>query len=195
MGWLKGLYSWMMAQAEKPRALWALGLVSIAESSFFPIPVDVMLVPMVLARRAWWWIIALVASVCSVIGGVIGYFIGKLAFDTVGSFIIGLFGKQEAFDALGEQFANMGWQIVFTAGLTPLPYKVFTIASGAFSVGLGTFIIASVAARSLRFFAVSGLLALFGPTIRTFIEKYFALCTILAAVLVIGGFAAISLLH
>ena len=134
MGWLKSLYFWTLKQAERPRALVALFLVSLAESSFFPVPPDLLIAPIVLARRAWWWLAALICTVGSVLGGLIGYAIGRLAFDQIGQPLLNLIGQANALKGFEETFRAFDWQIVFLAGFTPIPYKVFTIASGAFDV-------------------------------------------------------------
>ena len=184
MGWLKSLYFWTLKQAERPRALVALFLVSLAESSFFPVPPDLLIAPIVLARRAWWWLAALICTVGSVLGGLIGYAIGRLAFDQIGQPLLNLIGQANELKGFEETFRAFDWQIVFLAGFTPIPYKVFTLASGAFEISVPVFIAASVLARGSRFFLVAGLFALFGPRVRPLIERHFG-CFPLAAGLVL----------
>jgi len=183
-----------MKLAERPHADWALAGVSFVESSFFPIPPDILLIPMVIAQRARAFTLALIASVSSVLGGMLGYAIGFLLFATLGQWIIEFYGLQQAFARFTEAYNAHGGWIVFTFGLTPLPYKLITIASGASGMNLGIFLLASVAARSLRFFAIGLLLYWFGPVIRELIERYFGLAATLFTVLLVGGFAAVKYL-
>ena len=172
----------------------ALFWVSFVESSFFPIPPDVMLVPMVLANRAKAWVYATIATIGSVIGGVAGYCIGFFFFQTVGLPILNLYGKAESFEQFAGWFNEYGVWILIIKGMTPFPYKVLTIAAGVTQMPLLPFIAASVVARSMRFFLVAGLLYWFGPPIRDFIEKRLTLVTTVFVVLLVGGFAAIRFL-
>lgn len=191
---MRSLYDWMMRSAASEKAPGALFGVSFVESSVFPIPPDVMLIPMAIAKResAWWF--ATIATVGSVLGGLLGYLIGYFLFDIVGQPILNLYGYVEKFHQFAAQYNEYGAWIVFMAGLTPFPYKVITIASGATSMNLLVFIIASIVGRAGRFFAVAGLLYFFGQPIRAFIERYFGILTVLFFVLLIGGFAAIKFL-
>ena len=127
---LQGLYNWTMRLADHPRALWALALVSFAESSFFPIPPDVLMIPMILARPSRAWLIALVALVSSVLGGLLGYAIGAFAFDTIGQPILAALGKADAMAEFNARFNDIGFWAVLGAGVTPFPFKVITIMSG-----------------------------------------------------------------
>ncbi len=188
------LYDWMMTMAEHPRAAWALSMVSFIESSFFPLPPDIMLIPMVLAKRAKAFVYAAYASVSSVLGGMAGYAIGYFLFDTIGQPMLDFYGYGDKFDLFASQYNEWGAWIVLMAGLTPFPYKVITIASGVTGLAFPVFMVASIVARSIRFFAVSALLYWFGPQIRNFIEKYFGLVTILFFVSLIGGYALIKFL-
>ncbi len=188
----RGLYDWMMELAGRRRAVWALGGVSFIESSVFPIPPDVMLVPMVLAQRARAWWYALVATLSSVLGGIAGYAIGFFLFDTVGQWVLELYGYGDKFQYFADQYNAMGAWIVLFAGITPFPYKVITIASGLTQLDFLTFMVASVVARGLRFFAVAGLLYWFGPPIREFIERRFGLVSLAFFVLLVGGFALVK---
>ncbi|MCF8467002.1 MAG: DedA family protein [Sneathiella sp.] len=191
---LRRLYDFTMGLAAKPRAMWFLGGISFAESSVFPIPPDVLLIPMVLANRSAAWRIALVCSIFSVIGGMFGYVIGAVFYDWIGAPIIDFYGYTDKFDSFTQAYNEWGGWIVAFFGLTPFPYKVITIASGVTHLNLAVFMIASVLSRSLRFFLVAGLLWKFGEPIRVFIEKYLGLLTILFFVLLIGGFLALKYL-
>ena len=188
---LRPLYNWVMALSAHPRAVWALGGVSFIESSVFPIPPDVMLIPMVLAERAKAWFFAAVATVTSVLGGLLGYAIGFFLFELVGKPILELYGYGDKFMSFAERYNEWGAWIVFIAGVTPFPYKVITIASGVTQLNIVIFIVASIAARGLRFFIVTALLYWFGPPIRDFIERRLGLVFTVFLVLLVGGFVAI----
>lgn len=191
---LRRIYDWTMDLAKRPHADWALAAVSFAESSFFPIPPDILLIPMVIAQRSRAFMLGLIASVSSVLGGLAGYAIGLFLFATAGQWILDIYGLNAAFTKFSEAYNEHGGWIVFTFGLTPLPYKVITIASGASGLNLGVFVLTSIAARSLRFFALALLLYWFGPVIRDLIERYFGLATALFTILLVGGFAAVKFL-
>ena len=193
-GWIRGLYNWTMSLAAGPKAPAALGAVSFAESSFFPIPPDVLLIPMVIAQRKRAWIYAGLCTITSVLGGILGYFIGAVLFQELAKPILEFYGYLDKFDIFKDRFTEFGPWIVFTAGLTPFPYKVITITSGAVGLSWPVFIIASVVSRGLRFFIVAGLLYLFGPKIREFIEKRLGLMFTVFMILLIGGFLVIRLL-
>ncbi len=185
---LRALYDWTMRLAATKHATAALAFISTIESSVFPIPPDVLLIPMVLAKRAKAWWYALVATVSSVIGGLIGYALGALLFEAVAKPILSFYGYLEQFDHFAEYYNSWGAWAVLVAGVTPFPFKVITIASGATQLSLVVFIVASVVARGLRFFLVAGLLYWFGPPIRDFIEARLGLVTTIFFVLLIGGF-------
>ncbi|MGR3461451.1 MAG: YqaA family protein [Roseovarius sp.] len=185
---LRALYDWTIRMADHPRALWVLAVVSFAESSVFPIPPDVLMIPMILARPSRAWLIAAVALVSSVLGGMLGYAIGAFAYDSIGQPILAALGKGEAMDAFNTRFNDFGFWAVLTAGVTPFPYKVITIMSGWTGMPLATFIATSILARALRFFLVAGLLWKFGAPIRDFIERRLGLLTIVFVVLLFGGF-------
>jgi membrane protein YqaA with SNARE-associated domain len=191
---LRRLYDWVIRMAEHPKALWTLAAVSFAESSFFPIPPDVMLIPMVIAQRAKAWLIAGVCTVASVAGGFLGYAIGYFLFETAGQWLINLYGLQEAAAQFQQQFAEYGLWIILIKGLTPIPYKLITIASGAAHFDLLTFAAASVVTRGARFYLVAALLYFFGEPIRHFIEKHLTLVTTVAVVLIVSGFIAVAYL-
>ena len=191
---LRPLYNWTMRLAGHRHALWALAGIAFIESSVFPIPPDVLLIPMILAARDKAWLYAGVAAVASVLGGVAGYAIGMGLFEAFGRPLLAFYGYEAAFIEFQGMYEEHGAWIVFTAGLTPFPYKVITIASGVVALSLPTFIIASVLARGLRFYIEAALLWWFGPPIRAFIEKRLALITTLFVVLLVGGFVAIKFL-
>ena len=191
---LRRLYDWTMSLAAGPRATLALGAVSFAESSIFPIPPDLLLIPMVLAERARAWALAFLCTVTSVIGGLAGYAIGALLFIQIAEPILAFYGYLDAFQKFQTEYNAWGAWAVLIAGVTPFPFKVITIASGATGLNLGVFLLASIVARGLRFFAVAGLLYLFGPPIRTFIEKRLGLVFTVFVVMLFAGFAAIKLL-
>jgi membrane protein YqaA with SNARE-associated domain len=191
---MRSLYDWMMRQAASERAPTALFWVSFIESSVFPIPPDVMLIPMAIANRlkAWWY--ATIATIGSVLGGLLGYAIGYFLFDLVGQPILGFYGYGDKFQEFAAQYNEYGAWIVFMAGLTPFPFKVITIASGTTSMNIFVFLLASIVGRASRFFAVAALLYFFGQPIREFIERYFGILTVLFFVLLVGGFAAVKFL-
>jgi membrane protein YqaA with SNARE-associated domain len=186
------LYDWMMRLAGHRRALPALAAISFAESSFFPIPPDVMLVPMVLAQRSKAFVIAGVCTVASVIGGLFGYAIGYFLFETIGAWVIQLYNLQGAMETFRAEFAEYGTWIILVKGLTPIPYKLVTIASGVAHFDLFTFVWASILTRGVRFFAVAGLLWKFGDPIRNFIEKRLEVLTWAFLVALIGGFVVVK---
>ena len=188
---LRSLYDWTMRQAETPNALRVLALISFIESSVFPIPPDVLLVPMVLARPKRAWVIAAVCTIASVLGGLAGYAIGYFLYEAVAEPILNFYGYLDRFGAFQEAYNEWGWWIVFGAGLTPFPFKVITIASGVTALDPVVFIVASIVARGTRFFAVAAILWRFGPVMREFIERRFGLITALTFILLIGGFVAV----
>ncbi|NBN65995.1 DedA family protein [Microvirga tunisiensis] len=189
---LRRLYDWTLSLASGPRAPSALGTVSFIESSFFPIPPDLLLIPMVIAKRekAWWY--AFLCTVTSVLGGVAGYFIGAFLFEQIARPILDFYGYMDKFDEFSAVFNEWGWWFVFFAGLTPFPYKVITISAGATGLSMPVFLAASIISRGMRFFMVAGLLYFFGPAIRDFIEKRLGLVFTVFVVLLFGGFALIK---
>ena len=191
---LRRLYDWTLSLSARPGALWALAAISFIESSIFPIPPDVLIVPMVLAARTRAWTIAGVATLASVLGGFAGYAIGYFLFQELGQPIIDFYGYGAAFEEFRARYNEWGFWIVAAAGFTPFPYKVITIASGAFGLDLLTFAIASAVSRGARFYVVAALLWKFGPPIKAFIERYLGLLTAIFFVLLIGGFVAIKYL-
>jgi membrane protein YqaA with SNARE-associated domain len=191
---IRRLYDWTLSMSRHPRALWVLAVVAFVESSVFPIPPDVLMIPMMLANLRRAWLIALVATVASVLGGMLGYFIGAVLFDTVGQAIFDFYGKADAVQGFNQRFNDYGAWAVLIAGVTPFPYKVITIMSGWTGLSLPVFVVASILARGLRFFVLAALLWKFGAPIRTFIEKYLGLLFTLFMILLIGGFYALRFL-
>lgn len=189
---LRRLYDWTMLKATDERAPAALGVVSFVESSFFPIPPDVMLIPMVLTQRekAWWY--ATIATVTSVIGGLLGYAIGYYVYEAVGLPILHFYGKEHALDDFIAFVHDYGVPAVIIKGMTPIPYKVVTIAAGVAKMDLVSFMGASIIARAMRFYLVAGLLYFFGEPIRDFIERRLTLVTTAFVVLLVGGFVAVK---
>ena len=191
---LKDTYDWLMRLAAGKNAETALAVVSFAESSFFPIPPDVMLVPMVLADRSKAWRYAALATLTSVIGGIAGYAIGFYLLELIGKPILAFYGKTDGLASFTKLFSDYGAVILLTKGMTPIPYKLLTISAGVAHMNLATFIGASIVARATRFFLVAGLLYFFGEPIRTFIEKRLILVTTVLVVSIVGGFIAFKYL-
>src|SRR5215475_6980247 len=187
---LRRLYDLVIRLAAHPRALPALGLISFLESSIFPIPPDVMLVPMVLADRTKAFRIALVCTVCSVLGGLLGYAIGYYFFETIGEWVVRTYHLEAGLTAFRAGFEKYGIWIILIKGLTPIPYKLVTIASGAAHFDLFTFVWASIVTRGLRFFLIAALLWKYGEPVRAFIEQRLTLITSAFVVALVGGFVA-----
>lgn len=192
--WLRALYDWTLRQAASPYALWILALVAFVESSIFPIPPDILLIPMVLAMRNRAWLLAGICTIASVTGGMAGYAIGAFLYESIGQPVLDLYGKLEKFESFQAMYNEWGAWIVMMGGLTPFPYKVITIASGVTGLNIVTFTLFSIIARGLRFFLVAWLLWRFGAPIKAFIERYLGLLTIAFFVLLIGGFMVVKLL-
>ena len=188
---LRGLYDRVMGLAARRDAVWALAAIAFIESSVFPVPPDVLLIPMVLAARDRAWRFAAVCTIASVLGGMLGYAIGHFLFEGLGRPILEFYGYAEKFGDFQGRYNEWGAWIVFIAGVTPFPYKVITIASGVTALDPWTFSIASVLARGLRFFLVAGLLWWIGPPVRDFIERRLGLLATLFCVLLVGGFVVI----
>ena len=188
---LRKLYDWIIAYSSKPSAPWALAIVAFAESSVFPVPPDVLQVPMTLARPDKAWRYALIATIASVLGGLVGYAIGALLYDSVGKFLIELYGYGQKVDQFRAAYAHYGHWVILLKGLTPIPFKLVTITSGFADYSLFWFIVLSVITRGARFFLLAAQLHYFGPAAREFIEKRLGLVTLgFLAVLVIGLVAA-----
>ena len=191
---LRRLYDWTMGLAARRNAMSVLALISFIESSIFPIPPDVLIVPMVLARRDRAFRIAAVATIASVVGGLVGYGIGALLYETVGVWIIEAYGAAEQFAEFRTAFRDWGWWLVVMGGFTPVPYKVITIASGVAELDLATFMLASLISRGARFYFEAWLLWRFGAPIRGFIEGNLAWLSAAFFVLLVAGFLAIKYL-
>ena len=191
---IRPLYDWTLSLASHRHALWALAAVSFVESSFFPIPPDILLIPMVLAAPTRAWKIALVCTIASVLGGIAGYGIGMFLFEEVGRPMLEFYGYGSKFAEFQATYNEWGAWAVFIAGVTPFPYKVITILSGVTALDPTVFSIASVLARGLRFFLVAALLWKFGPPIRDFIEARLGLMFTIFCVGLVGGFVAIKYL-
>ena len=188
---LQRLYDRTLALAGHRHATPGLALVSFAESSVFPIPPDVLLIPMILAQRARAWTLALICTVASVLGGLAGYAIGYFLFESLGRPVLEFYGYVAQFREVQAFFHDWGFWFIFAAGLTPIPYKVFTIASGVMTLNPAVFAVASLVSRGARFYLLAGLLWYFGPPIRRFIESNLPALTVAFVVLLLGGFVLI----
>ena len=185
---LRRIYDWIIALSASPRALPALAVVSFTESSFFPVPPDAMIIPMVLAQPKRAWRIALVATAASVLGGIAGYAIGYYLYETVGQWLISVYGLGEDFDAFRAAYAEWGAWIILIKGMTPIPYKIVTIASGFAGYDFFMFVVLSTITRGARFFLEAELLRIYGEPIRGFIEKRLTLVTTGFLAAIVGGF-------
>ena len=185
---LKRIYDWCIDAAHKPYALWIMGAVAFAESSFFPVPPDVMLIPMSLARPQRAWVYAALCTATSVLGGVLGYAIGALLFDSVGQWLIQVYGLADKVDAFRASYAEWGAVIILLKGLTPIPYKLVTITSGFAGYNIVLFVLCSIVARGGRFFVVAILLNRYGDWIRVRIERHLGLWVALGAIVLVLGF-------
>jgi membrane protein YqaA with SNARE-associated domain len=185
------LYRWTLSLAESRHAPYALGLVAFAESSFFPIPPDTILVPMSLARPNRALVYAAICTVASVIGGLLGYAIGALLFETIGKWLIAVYGYGDRVEQMRSLYAHWGWAVILIKGLTPIPFKIITITSGLLAYSLPLFIVLTIVTRAARFFFVAALLNRFGDSIHRLLEKYFGIfLAALAAVTVLGFWIA-----
>lgn len=188
---LQRLYNWTMRLAARPDAIWWMAAISFIESSVFPIPPDVLLIPMVLAARdrAWW--IATVCTVSSVLGGFVGYAIGYFAFEALGRPVLELYGAMDKYQSVKATFDEWGAWFIIVKGATPIPYKLVTIFAGTVQFDLLQFAGSSLVSRALRFFLLAALLWWFGPPIRDFIERRLTLVTTLFVVALVGGFVLV----
>ncbi|APH54045.1 putative membrane spanning protein [Granulibacter bethesdensis] len=191
---LRRLYDRILSLASSPRALWWLGLIAFAESSFFPIPPDALLIPMCVARPERAWRFGLICTLASVAGGALGYWIGFALLDAVARPILELYHYEHAITRFQETYAQYGLWVILLKGLTPIPYKIVTIGSGAAHFNFGIFMLASLATRGLRFFLEAALLRRFGAPVSHFVEKRLTLVTTLFALAVVGGFVLLKLL-
>ena len=188
------LYSRTLAVAAHRHAMAAMALISFAESSFLPLPPDILLVPMTLAQPRRAWLIAAVCTIASVTGGYVGYAIGYFLFDAIGLPMLEFYHMMDKYEAFKAAFAEWGAWIIVIKGLTPIPFKLVTIASGAAQFDLVTFTLASLVSRSLRFFLLAALLWRFGEPIRDFIERRLMLVTSMIAAALVGGFVVLRYL-
>lgn len=191
---MKKLYNWVLSWSESKWSSYALFILAFAESSFFPIPPDVLLLALSVGKPEKSFFYAFLCSAGSVIGGVFGYFIGLKFMSLIGSAIVSLYGFQEKMDQIGHLYREYDAWAVSIAGFTPVPYKVFTIAAGIFEISLPVFIIASLFSRSLRFFIQGCLIYFFGEKIKSFIDKYFNVLAVSFTILLIAGFVLIKYL-
>ena len=185
---LRRLYDWCIAAAGKPHATWIMGVVSFVESSFFPVPPDAMLIPLCLARPDRAYFYATVCTLTSVAGGVLGYVIGAYLYDSVGLWLMQIYGYGDKIEAFRQAYAEWGAWIIVLKGMTPIPYKIVTIASGFADYPLIPFILLSFVARGMRFYLVAFLLHRYGPRAREIIEKRLGFWTTMGALVVIVGF-------
>lgn len=185
---LRRLYNWTLSLAQSEHALWALAIVAFLESSVFPIPPDIIMIPMIIARPNRAFLIAGIALLASVLGGLLGYYIGAGLFDVLGQPLIDFYGKADAATQFNERFKAWGAWAVLIAGITPFPFKVITIMSGWTGLNLAVFIVSSIIARGLRFYIIALLLWKFGTPIRDFIERQLGLMFTLFVILLFGGF-------
>ena len=189
---LRKLYDWVLNLSAKPSAPYALGAVSFADSSFFPVPPDVMLIPMALARPERAYLYAAVCTVTSVLGALLGYAIGALLFESIGQYLFHLYGLEKGADAFRAGYAKYGALIIVIKGLTPIPYKIVTIASGFAGYDLVWFVILSILTRGARFFALAALIGRFGPQIRHILDRHLGLAVAVAGAVVVSGFVALK---
>lgn len=194
---LRRLYAWTLRWSEHRFGVAALAGISFAESSFFPIPPDVLLMPLCFARPKRWWVVALVCSVASVLGAVLGWLIGALFWQAIGPFFFDHVPgfTEEKFEMVRGYYDRDAFLWLVASAFTPIPFKIFTVASGVFGVSLKTLIIASLIGRSARFFLVAGMIRLFGPAVRPFLEKYLEWAALVLFLLALAGFMAIKWLH
>ncbi|AWI87421.1 cytochrome B [Methylobacterium sp. DM1] len=191
---LRRLYEWILALAAKPSAPWALGAVAFAESSFFPVPPDAMMVPMAVSRPDRVWLYATIATVASVLGGLLGYAIGALLFDSVGLWLFNLYGLADKAETFQASYATYGHWVILLKGLTPIPYKLVTITSGFAHYSLFWFTLLSVVTRGARFFLLAWLLGRYGIGIRAVLDRHLNVVAGLFAAVVILGFVAFKVM-
>ena len=190
--WARRLYDWVLGWAGSPYSAWALFAIAFAESSFFPIPPDILLIALAVGLPLRAFRYALICSVGSVLGGAFGYFLGYQFFDTLGGAIVRFYAAEDQYLRIQKMYQQYDAFAVAVAGLTPIPYKVATITAGFFDVNFPRFLLASGVSRSLRFFLIGGLIRVFGPQIRSFIEKYFGILALIFLILLVAGFVVIE---
>ena len=192
MNFIRKLYDWTLQKSRHPKASWFLAFISFIESSFFPIPPDIILIPMIIANKLRAWTYAFICTISSVLGGVGGYIIGYFFYNSIGIVIIQYYGLDNQFNSFESYYNDLGIWIVLGAGFTPFPFKFITIASGLFGLNFYLFVFVAFLARGLRFYLLAYLLKLFGDWISNFIDKYFNLLSILFFILLFGSFILIK---
>ncbi|MBN1755137.1 DedA family protein [bacterium] len=190
---IKRLYHWVLHWADTPYGALALFIVAFSESSFFPVPPDILLIALALSKPKKAYMYALICTIGSVLGGILGYFIGYAFMETLGFKILNFYGVLDKFEMIAQYYNRYNALAVGAAGFTPIPYKVFTIAAGACQINFPVFLIASIVSRGMRFFLQALLLSLFGEKIKNFIDKYFNLLSLLFLILIIMGFVVVKL--
>ena len=191
---LRSLYNWTLNKAGHKYSAWILSIISFAESSFFPIPPDILLIPMIIAKRTKAWVYAFICTIASVAGGIAGYAIGYFFYNIIGIIIVEAYGLTNSFNMFEEYYNQYGILIVLGAGFTPFPFKFITIASGVFNLNIFLFILVTIIARGLRFYLISGLLFIFGEKIKLLIDKYFNILATLFFILLIGSVLIIKVI-
>jgi membrane protein YqaA with SNARE-associated domain len=194
-GWVRRLYDWVLSWAESPYGSAALFVLAFVEASFFIVPPDVLLIALCIGRPRRSLHFAVLCTVGSVLGGSFGYLIGNQLYDLIGRPIIEFYNADAAFQRVGELYRANLVLALGTAGFTPIPYKVFTIAAGAFAVPFVPFLVVSAVSRAARFFLVAGLIRIFGPQIRHFIDRYFNILSVVFVVALVAGFILLSYVH
>jgi membrane protein YqaA with SNARE-associated domain len=194
MRFLHLLYDWTMQLANNPRAIWLLGFVSFIEAIFFPIPPDVLLIPMILANIKRAWLYAFVTTITSVIGGLVGYAIGYLAYEQIAEPLLLSLGKQAAMNLFSSSINENGFLIVLTAGISPIPFKVVSVMSGFTQMPVFVFLLSALLGRATRFFVVATLLKYYGETIKSFIETYLGWLFLFFIALIVLGTVGLELL-
>ena len=187
MNFLKRTYNWTLEKAQHKNAKWYLSLISFAESSFFPIPPDILLIPMALASKARALFYAFICTLFSVLGGILGYAIGYFFYNSLGIYIVEFYHLENSFNIFENYYKELGLLIVLGAGITPFPYKFITIASGVFGLNIYLFVIISIIGRGLRFYLIAILLYFFGEKIKLFIDKYFNILSLSFFILLVGS--------
>tara|TARA_B100000989_G_scaffold247685_1_gene195049 strand:- start:624 stop:1208 length:585 start_codon:yes stop_codon:yes gene_type:complete len=191
---LRNLYNWTLEQSSKKYASWFLAFISFIESSFFPIPPDIILITMIISKRSKAFIYASICTLSSVFGGLFGYLIGYALFNSIGIILVNFYGMTDYLQHMKEYYNNYGIWFVLIAGFTPIPFKIITLTSGLFQLNLIIFILCSLIARGCRFYLIAGLLYVFGEAIKKFIDRYFNFLTILFFILLIGGVLVLNYL-